>query len=44
MVGILNIVVTGVNFAFYRVLGTEVGTLSSNVKIGFVCGRVHETV
>ena len=37
--------VTGVNFAlFYQLLGTEVGTLSSDVKIAFVCGSVFETV
>jgi len=39
------VVVTGVNFAlFYQLLGSEVGTLCSDVTIGFVCGSVHETV
>jgi len=39
------VVITGVNFTlFYQLLGTEVGSLSSDVKIRFVCGTVHETM
>lgn len=38
-------VVTDVNFAlFCRLLGTEVGKLSSDVKIALVCGSVHKCI